>query len=1264
MTKYFYSIFLLLSFTFAAAQTIEIPISIDWDYNKVDDKYYLGGNTQYLHNDTLYIVLSENSFRVKPNFSIVDFNFLNIEMNSMPDSISVGKNYLPTISWLHGRDGWVAIIKSTPLVKVNGSIVLLSSFKLVSNANKTETNNNISLSKTDNDFNFSTESVLKNGSWVKLSINKTGVYKIDNTMMGDIASKLGVSLSSINPQKIAIYGQGGGLLPELNSEYNSDDLREFPIDIVGENDGSFDSDDYIIFYTEGSSIWEDKIRNSALHVNNIYDNHNYIFVTIKNENGKRINASSKITEPYTEYYNDYISRESHEVDENNFIESGQQWFGERFENKPQQTFSFSFPNRDVTKNVTINTRIGAHPLSSSELQVSANGIDLDTYNFSRTNGYGVARKIETIVSSNKDIDVDFSFTHGGEGECMLDYIEVIATSKLIFENSQFQFHNPKASADGGVSEYRISNTNNLKYIWKVTDPTNPQLIPLTTNTGYKSFKENSNNIEYYQLIAEDDYYTPGVLETVENQNLHGHTSVDYIIITHDDFKNSANKLAEFHRGNGLSVQVVDVNKIYNEFSSGRQDLIAIRQYVRMIYKRGGASKLKYLLMFGDASYDFKDRIDNNTNFVPGYQSYYSASKLSSFISDDYFGFMDNEEGNNINNDLLDIAVGRIPIMTDEEGIGVVDKIIGYNTYETLGDWRNKIQFLSDDITNDKWEAQLIEDSEKLSELLSTRNSEYNHQKIYLDSYKIQKTSGGNTYPDAHVDFMQNVQNGNLVTNFFGHGSEVSWTGEGLFGIDDIENLQNLTNLPLFVTVTCEFSRYDNPAKYTGGEKLMIYKDGGSIGLISTTREITVTFGGRINDAILSFLLPAKTDEHLSIGEVLRKTKNLFPAYLSRRTVSLIGDPALKLAYPKKNIVVTSIEKINYGESVATDTISSLMKVRINGEIMNNGSKDVNFNGTAFPLMYDKKVHLESLDNNNFGIKTPYWMQNNIIYKGKSTIVDGEFVMEFVIPKDINYAYGNGKLSLYALSDEVGVVNDASGDNSDLIVGGIDITSSVDDEGPVMNNYINNKYFVDGGITNSNPLIIIDLEDESGINTVGNGIGHNLIMTLKSEEINEEIILNEFYESENDNYKKGKISYQLLALKPGNYTAESVAWDVFNNSSISTINFTVKNDDDVVLENLKNYPNPFSSTTNFRFSHNYPNKELTTRIEIFSITGLLVKTINHSNNYDGFVVNDIVWTGDSDSGTPLPSGTYIYKVSTISEEGNTSNQEANKLMIIR
>ncbi len=1259
--KYLYYIFFLFGSVLSTAQNIDTPISIGWSFNKIENKFFLEGDNQYIHNDTLYVVLSDKVYTEIPSFTFSDFFYTNIDIYSKPDSISINDRPFIDVFWTHGRDGWTPYIKIKPVVNSSNTLSLLSSFTLSETKGSLSTVN--SFSKVKSSLVFKSKSVLSSGKWVKLSFDKSGVYKIDNVLMGDIASKMGVSLSNIDPRDISIFGQKGGMLPELNSEYNSDDLSELSIKIIGESDGKFDSGDYILFYGDGSDGWNDTRKNDALHVNNIYDNLCYVFITIKNEHGQRIADLSKVSGTPVATYDYYSSNQVHEIDEYNLIESGQQWFGHKFEREPRKTISFNFPNRDVSKDLTIFTRTAAKPSTSSTLEVKANDMDLYSFRFNRSSRYMTAIQSKKIKLSQENIDISFNFTYGGEGTCLLDFVEVMAFSKLKVDNSQFKFYNSLAKTDGGISEYKISNTGNLKYVWNITDPLNPKNIVLSSSSSFKTFNEDSNSSEYYQIVANNDFYTPEIVGSIENQNLHGNSVVDYIIVTHKDFNNSANLLANFHRAEGMTVNVVDVDKIYNEFSCGRQDLVAIRQYVRMIYNRGGTpSKLKYLLMFGDASYDYKDRLPDNTNFVPAYESFGSVSKSTSFVSDDFFGFMDDDEGDNISgNDLLDVAIGRIPIASDEEGIGVVDKILGYNSYESLGDWRNKIQFLADDINKNIWEAQLMQDTEKLSSELSLRNSEYNHQKVYLGTYTMEKTSGGNTYPDAHIDFMQNVQNGNLVTNYFGHGSEVKWTGEGLFDIEDIEQFQNNKNLPLFITVTCEFSRYDNPELYTGGEKLLVYKDGGSIGLISTTREITVSFGSKINEVILGLLLPSKDEEHLTIGEVLRRTKNKFPSYSSRRTVSLLGDPALVLAYPKKKIFIT---KVNYEDVSTTDTIKSLMKVHISGEVRLNGRKDTNFNGVAFPLMYDKKVNMESLDNNNFGIKIPYWVQKNVIYKGKSSIVDGEFSLEFVLPKDINYAFGNGKLSIYAMSDDTDRANDASGDNSDIIVGGIDISADVDDEGPKMNMYVNNKYFNDGGITNSSPIVMIDLEDESGINTVGNGIGHDLKMIITSDDVNQEILLNEFYESEIDSYTKGKVSYQMLGLKPGSYTAEVIAWDVFNNSSKSKLHFRVSNDEDVVLDEIKNYPNPFTDKTTFSFSHNHPNEELTTNIEIYTISGLLVKTITHHNKYDGFVVNDIDWKGDSDGGSPLKTGTYIYRISTVTEDGTVSNQQVNKLMIFR
>lgn len=1256
MAKYLYYILLLFP-GLLHAQLNDVNVSLNWDFNEITKKYEIESDNQYIYEDYYYIRLSERNYLSKLNFELFDFHFLDIDSSEVPDSLDFAEKLEYSVNWAKGRNGWVPTIRMKPLIDDEGNAKLLSSFKL---------KETVVVSKRfeELDSKFTSNSVLSDGNWVKLSIDKSGVYKIDNSLMGEIASKLGIGMSEIDPRNIAIYGQRGSRLPEVNSDYNSDDLKELAIEVFGEDDGVFSNEDYLVFYAEGAIGQKVDVSTARLsHVVNTYTDNTFVFITVKGVKGKRIEKLSYVSGDPTMIVDTYNSFAYHELEEVNFIQSGQMWFGERLERNPNLSIKFDFPDRVVDRGFYVETAIGVHPETYMRLGVKANGSDLYTFNFGVDDEYYTTKKNSNSNSSKESIDIDFSFSNGGEGECLLDYIEVNAISKLVANNKQYSFRNVEAISNM-VSEYRISNPSLLSDVWNITNPLSPKKVELSTSSGYSSFKEDSGGLEEYQLIVSGDYYSPEVVSRIENQNLHSHSAVDYLIITHNSLHDSAEKLAAFHRGRGLEVSVIDVEDIYNEFSAGRQDLVAIRQFVKMVYEKGGMpSKLKYLLMFGDSSYDFKNRIENNTNLVPAYQAYISTSKSLSFVSDDYFGFMDDHEGGKISgSDLIDIAIGRIPVMTDEEGNDVVRKIEEYSSSSSFGDWRNKVQLISDDYKINKgsdWEINLIKDTEKLSDWLSDRDSKINHQKVYLDSYKIERTSGGNTYPQAHLDFMQNVQTGNLVTNFFGHGSETKWTGEGLFNIDDVEKFSNINNLPLFITITCEFSRYDNPAIYSGGEKLMTYKDGGGVGLISTTREMSAGSGNNINRLLFSYLFPENTEDYKTIGEVLMLTKNMYPSGISKRIVSLLGDPALMLAYPKKEIKVNSI---NYNDVESTDsiTIMSMMKVHIEGEINYNGQKDTGFNGVVYPLFYDKRQYLESFDNNNVGKKVPFWVQNNVIYNGTSSVVDGEFVMEFVVPKDINFSYGKGKLSFYAVSDKC----DASGGNSDVIVGGIDVTQAIDSEGPSMDLYMNNEFFDDGGITNSSPVFIADLEDESGINTVGNGIGHDLKMLLTSENIGQEIILNEYYVSKIDDFSKGKVSYQLLGLDPGQYKIEFIAWDVFNNSSTGQLHFTVKDDDEMVISNTYNYPNPFPDKTTFKFSHNKPNEALSTMIEIYTISGALVKTLVQYNNYDGFVVNDIVWEGKSDSGALLPTGTYIYKISTIGEDGSSSNQVVNKLMIIR
>ena len=1252
---------LLFSTISATAQEINIPVTINWEYNSITKKLSIENNSQYIYDEFLHINLNNRVFAVKPELKIYDIRFSEININELQDDIAISDSSYFNIYWAKKREGWQAVVKIKPLLLKNGVHKAVSSFTI-----KGEVPKHSFSKKTKSALNYKNNSVLSSGNWVKLSISRNGAYKIDYASMQKISSEFGVGIGSIDPRNIAVFGQKGGLLPNKNIDYSSDDLEEIPIEVIGENDGKFDSGDYVIFYADGPEQY--KYNNGSKLISrkkNIYTDYTYVFITIKSTTGLRISNKDIVIKTPVYTTSKYNSFAFHEKDEVNFDQSGQQWFGERFEVSPNKAFDFKFPSRNTDKPFTVKTRIGSKPESSATLKVSANNTNLYSYNYYTNSDYKTIDKIGNANSSTKDIKISFNYNNSGKGECLLDYIEINAISNLSALNSQFTFVDFETT-NSNITKYSIFNYNSVFRIYNITDPLNPSNIEYSNESGKAIFIEEANQLQHYLLITSNSLLTPEIIGSVENQNLHSNTIVDYIIITNKKLLNSAEKLADFHRNNGLTVNVIDVNKIYNEFSSGRQDIVAIRQYVKMIYEKGGSpSKLKYLLLFGDASYDFKDITDNNTNLVPSFQSIETTNTIShssSFVCDDFYGFMDSHEGDNITGtDKIDISIGRIPVMTDDEGIDVVNKIINYNSNDTFGDWRNKVQILSDDYKirdNSDWEIKLMKKSEALTNWLTDIDADYNYQKVHLDTYVLDRSSGRDLYPQAHIDFMQNMQNGNLVTNYFGHGSEVRWTGEGLFDINDINKLTNINNLPLIITITCEFSKFDNPDIYTGGEKAVVYSQGGAIALFSTVREVNESSGGDFNRLLFKYIFPEIHTNRKTLGEILRRAKNDVPSGKTKRIITLLGDPALMLAYPKKDI---SIKTINYNNVSDKDTIKSLMRVHIDGEVTVNGIKDENFDGIAYPLLFDKKRNLESLDNNNVGEKVPYWMQNNVIYKGKSSVKNGEFSFDFIVPKDINYAYGEGKISIYATSDN----GDAVGNKSDIIIGSIDSTSDLDEDGPEISVFMNNNLFKNGGITSNNPVLIVDLEDISGINTVGNGIGHDLKVKLHSidDENDFEIILNEYYETELDDFTKGKAKYQFLDLPIGRYSAEIIAWDVFNNLSTKSIEFRVTDGSEITISGSNNFPNPTQSETTFSIKHNSPNEDLEIKIEIFNITGQLVKVITHNNNTEGFIVN-IEWDTKSDYGTPLKAGTYIYKIIIYTDDKGYSNEEINKLIIIR
>lgn len=740
----------------------------------------------------------------------------------------------------------------------------------------------------------------------------------------------------------------------------------------------------------------------------------------------------------------------------------------------------------------------------------------------------------------------------------------------------------------------------------------------------------------------------------------------------------AERLAQINRDQyGLNVKVLGLSAIYNEFSSGNQDVAAIRNMIKYVYDNASVpeNRVKYVCLFGDGSFDYKDRVQNNTNIVPSWYSLNSFSITNSFVSDDFYGMMDANEGAMTTSDKLDIAVGRILADTPQRGKEMVDKIESYYTKEAYGSWRNNFVVVSDDV-DESWESILQETTNTIGDLVSQEKPFMNVTKIHSDAFQQESSSGGDTYPEVTEELVNSVDNGALVLNYFGHGGEEGLAHERIFQKTHIQNLRNFLKLNCFVTVTCEFTKFDNPYKETAGEFTYWSKEAGAIGLISTTRQIFVTTGISFNNILGQYLFSYSDNdayedyEYPSMAEALRLTKNnpSISGNSQRRLVFFIGDPAMKLAFPKPNIRLTKINDVPIGQ--ATDTLKALSYVKLAGEVTDvSGNIISNYNGTLSTTIYDKEINRQTLANDGTIlsgelIKLDYKTLGEVILRGQASVTNGQFEFDFVVPKDVGIPVGYGKVSFYAKHETQ--LEDQTGANINTVkIGGLNADAEEDNIGPVITLYMNDENFVSGGITNESPTLLVKLEDANGINTAS-GVGHDIVAIIDGDETNP-YILNDYYQTEVDDYKKGVVSFPFRDLEPGLHTLSLKAWDVYNNSSVSEIQFVVFDEDqELVIDNVLNYPNPFVNYTEFWFNHN-SSDPLDVSIQIFTVSGKLIRTLNGQTSGGVTITSslskDIVWDGRDDFGDKIGKGVYIYKLTVRSATLNKKVEKIEKLVIL-
>ncbi len=1185
------------------------------------------------------------------------------------DLVPVSPEY--SIQSSRARNILYTIFNISPIVRVNGVYKKINSLS-ISYRNKSTFSGRTR--------QVITNSVLASGSWYKFKVDRTGVYKIDRDFLND----LGINTDGINPRNLKIYGHGGKPLPFRNSLNTEFDLPQNSIQVIGEEDGSFDGGDTILFYAIGVKGYDDtedvfsdpdprRLNDTNI---NPYSDEAYYYITVDGEPGLRIQpmiepsgAGSLITQ-----FHDY---QFHEEDDFSPGLVGRRWFGNRFDIESEQTYEFEFPNLVTNDDpMIVVVKAGATSDSRTSMAVSVNGTSVDPLVFNALAGQAVLTTRDfrgEIPATGSSVVIDLAYNNSGNPSSVgyLDYIGVEALRQLIGVDGQLPFQNNDAAVSIGTGEYQIGNASQFSQVWDVT---NKGFISAKQNEAGAtvfSFKATLGEARKYVAVNPNDYFAPEIISQsqVSNQNLKGtifndesgnFKDIDYLIVTAPFLIQPALRLANHHKNvTGLRVKVVTTDKIYEEFSSGKQDISAIRNFVRYIYENASSleNQIRYLCLFGDASVDYKNRIPGNNNIVPLHHTLFSNSTHTSYMSDDFYGMMAPEDGRMIGSDKLDIAVGRI--LADEVGLAndMVNKVIDYSSKDSYGNWRNNYILISDDADVDDQDLQVKLD--RLGDEISAEKPFVNVKKIHSDSYQQETSAGGNRYPEVNEAIKDNIELGALIINYFGHGGEDGLASEFIYNKGIAQNLNNKNRYPLLVTVTCELTKFDNPKRITAGELTFWNKAGGAISLLTTTRSISVSTGVDFNDNLAAELFGFGTNSPNNPAESLRLAKNKINR-AEGRVVFFIGDPGMPLAFPKKEIRLTTLNGVPISET--TDTLKALSKVRMGGEVLDeSGAILTTYNGVLEAKIYDKNIERRTLDNDGVGFNMDFVTLGEGLFNGKATVSNGTFEFEFVMPRDTQIPVGNGRVSLY--SQKNGVLEDQTGVNLDILVGGLNENAPADDIGPRVSLFMNDESFVSGGITNDSPVLIAKLEDANGMNTAS-GIGHDMIAILDGDESNPYVV-NEYYQADVDDFTKGSMNFKLRDLEDGLHTVTLKAWDVYNNSSTQEIQFIVAGGDALEISRVLNYPNPFVSYTEFWFSHNRENEEfLDVQVQIFTVTGKVVKTIGGTYPTGGInLFREIKWDGKDDFGDRIGKGVYVYKISVRSPLTNKRVEKFEKLVIL-
>ena len=1095
---------------------------------------------------------------------------------------------------------------------------------------------------------YASESVLNSGKWVKIQVAEDGIYKLTAADL----KKMGFS----NLDKVAVYGYGGWPLDEDFSTTYIDDVPEVAV---------WRSADYLLFYGKGPRKWEySSSDKSFIHTNNPYSNYGYYFVTEKETTGRTMEkaASAAGATLQVTTFDDYVLHEEELVSVNS---SGRELYGESFTSTLSRDFTISVPGitNDEGKatlsfisrgNGTITMNVDGNALISGSVSVPS-----DEYEVARE----LYRERAWMADKGETVKVNIGYSTTGHKNVHLNYFRLQMKRQLkVYDNYTF-FRS--LSARGNASRFVIQGADASTLVFDVTDGVNPQQMETSLNGTELSFSiPASASLREFVVVKPSQIKAPVTVGEVVNQNLHALPQQDMIIIAQPNFTTQAERLAEAHRTkDNLTVRVVTPESIYNEFSSGTPDATAYRRFMKMFYDRqtSEADAPKYLLLFGDGSFDNRKLTSawksvDMSNMLLTYQTENSLSSQS-YVIDDYFGFLDDADNKkSLQNKKLCLGIGRFPIRTVEQATQMVDKVISYMENKNTGSWKNNLCFMADDGSNtDGFMTEHMEFADQLAGYVESEHPEFLVNKLYYDAYKKDMTAG--TYPDVRSGLQKLLKDGLLLFNYTGHGGTTALSDEKVLTQTDI-NQFTYTHLPVWVTATCDFTRFDD-LNTSAGEDVFLNKSSGGIALFTTVRVAYSRPNFPINDNVIRNLFERNNGRRRTLGEVMQATKNTLSS-VYKLGFCLIGDPAVKMAYPEFGMKVTTVN----GQSVDGNSISfkALEKITVEGEVLDvSGQLVTDFTGIVNPTVKDSKVTVTCLKNSNKDDSPAFTFTDypNTIFIGNDSVRNGKFSFTFTVPKDISYSNLQGKMNLYAVDTESG--NEAQGNFDNFIVGGTSDTAETDTIGPEIRAlYLNDTTFVDGGQVNTTPYFVAELWDKSGVNITGSSVGHDMMLVIDESTVLS-YNLNSYYELLPGEDGTGIVKFPIPALEPGKHTAEFWVWDILNNSTVRTFTFEVVEGLKPFLFDVIATPGIAREQVTFHLMHNRPESRMRVGIMVYDLAGRQLWKHEESGTSGLFENYTVSWDLTS-GGVRMRPGVYIYRAA-ISTDNSKDATKARKFIIL-